>query len=167
MDGENISPKSNEYICCFTGHRNIFPEHTEKMPELLDGILEMLIDRGVTVFRAGGAVGFDTVAALKVIEKKKKYPDIKLHLILPCKNQSEKWNDLCKQTYLYTLSQADSITYTADEYTHGCMLKRNRQLVNGSQFCIAYCTTGEGGTAYTLNYAKGRGLRTINIATMF
>lgn len=156
----------NDHTCCFTGHRSINQEHQDKLAILLDNLLDKLIAHGVTQFRAGGAIGFDTIAALKIIEKKKKYPHIKLHLILPCKNQAERWNDLCRATYKYTLDMADSVTYVSEMYVSGCMLKRNRCLVDGSQFCIAYCLSEGGGTAYTLNYAKEHGLRTINLATM-
>lgn len=155
-----------EYICCFTGHREILPEHADRLAGVVDNVLETLIKNGVTVFRAGGAIGFDTVVALKVIEKKRHYPHIKLHLLLPCKDQADRWNDFCKQTYLYTLEQADSVVYTSEIYTKGCMLKRNRALVDGSHYCVAYCTTQKGGTAYTLNYARKKEVRTINIANM-
>ena len=157
---------SDGYICCFTGHRNILAKHQHGLADLIDNILEKLIKNGVTVFRTGGAIGFDTAVALKVIEKKNKYPQIQLHLMLPCKNQSEKWNDYCKQTYLYTLEKADKITYTSEIYARGCMLKRNRELVNGSHYCIAYCVSDTGGTAYTLDYAKKHNVRTLNIAKL-
>ena len=50
---------------CFTGHRNIAYEDALRLPALLDRVLVELIERGATAFRAGGAIGFDTVAALK------------------------------------------------------------------------------------------------------
>ena len=166
MTESDITVVNDNYICCFTGHRSIAVENIDKMSALVDSILDMLISQGVTQFRTGGAVGFDTLAALKIIEKKKNNPHIQLHLILPCKNQSESWNELCQKIYSYTLEAADSITYISDTYVSGCMLKRNRSLVDGSQFCVAYCISEDGGSAYTLNYAKKQGLRTINVATM-
>lgn len=44
-----------------------------------------------TYFGAGGALGFDTLAAQTVLELKKKYPDIRLILVLPCLSQTRNW----------------------------------------------------------------------------
>ena len=60
--------------------------------------------------------------------------------------------------------QADKVVYTSEEYTRGCMHKRNRHLVDNSSVCICYLTESTGGTAYTVNYAKEKGLMTINVA---
>lgn len=155
---------SQAYVCCFTGHRNIKYEDTDILPGIFENSIETLIASGVSIFRSGGAVGFDIFAALKIIEKKKEHSDLRLHLYLPCKNQTEKWGTRDKQAYSYVLNHADKIFYTAEYYTDGCMLYRNRRLVEGSDFCVAYCRQESGGTAYTLNYAKEQNLNIINLA---
>lgn len=43
-------------------------------------------------------------------------------------------------------------------------LARNQHLVDGSGFCIAWCTRATGGTAYTLRYVQRQGLRVWNVA---
>jgi uncharacterized phage-like protein YoqJ len=154
------------YVCSFTGHRDIPPDERERLFFVLDHVISKLIDKGVTVFRTGGAIGFDTLAALKVLEKKKLHPEVKLHLFLPCKDQSARWNGYNVEAYDFIMANADEITYTAEEYTRGCMLHRDRCMINGADFCVAFCQKEEGGTAYTLNYAKKHGVRAINIATM-
>ena len=50
------------------------------------------------------------------------------------------------------------------KYTRGCMHKRNRHLVDNSSACISYLTENKGGTFYTVNYAKSKGVEVINIA---
>ena len=60
--------------------------------------------------------------------------------------------------------QADKVVYTSEEYTRGCMHKRNRHLVDNSSVCIAYLTESKGGTAYTVDYAKKHGLTYYNVA---
>lgn len=157
---------SGEYICCFTGHRRIASEHVDTMPTVLDGVIEKLIASGVCIFRTGGAIGFDTAVALKILEKKQKYPFLRLHLFLPCKDQAQNWNDFNKEAYSYVLSAADEIVYTSDTYTKGCMHLRDRRLVEGADFCVAYCTRDSGGSAYTLEYAQKNNVRTLNIASM-
>lgn len=154
------------YVCCFTGHRDISVRHADCIVAVLDDTLERLIASGVTVFRAGGALGFDTLAALKVLEKKSAYPQISLHLCLPCKDQAWRWGDYDKGVYNYILSKADSISYVSDKYYHGCMLTRNRQLVDGADLCVSYCNKDTGGTAYTVNYAKNHNVKVINMCTL-
>lgn len=157
---------NKNWICCFTGHRRIDGERIEELSELLDGVLDRLIDAGVTVFRTGGALGFDTLAALKVLERRERGCPIELELYLPCRTQSDGWNERSQEFYSYILSQADRVHYVHDSYVKGCMLERNRHLVQGSHFCIGYCVTNRGGSAYTLDYAKKAGVRVINIARM-
>ncbi|MBQ9086705.1 MAG: DUF1273 family protein [Clostridia bacterium] len=154
------------YTCCFTGHRRIPYPHRALLPKLIDGMLDTLISRQVTIFRTGGAMGFDTMVALKILEKREQYPHIRLELILPCRDQASRWDAYNQKAYAYVLARADSVICLHDRYTSGCMLERNRRMVQGSQFCIGYCNTPGGGSAYTLEYAKSHGLRVINIAAM-
>ena len=148
---------------CFTGHRHIAFEAAVKLPALLDGVLTDLCERGATVFRAGGAIGFDTVAALKVLELKERYPHIRLELILPCRNQTEYWEETAVRTYQYIIDRADSHRFLFDTYFDGCMLERDRRLVEGSDICVAYCNRSRGGTAYTFAQALRAGLEVINL----
>ena len=153
-------------VCCFTGHRKIEYDKITRLPDVLDYEIERLIVCGVTTFRGGGAMGFDTLAELKVLEKKRKYNFIRLDLILPCKNQTQSWTPRDKQIYDYILANADSIEYVSENYTPYCMHKRNRALIDGSDFCIAYLTSSSGGTAYTCDYAEKKGVHVINVAEM-
>lgn len=61
-------------------------------------------------------------------------------------------------------AQADKVVYTAQQYTPGCMHRRNRHLVDNSGVCVCYLTKNSGGTAYTVNYAKKQGVNVFNIA---
>ena len=148
---------------CFTGHRNMSDEAAERLPDLLDGVIEELCERGATVFRAGGARGFDTLAALKVLEMKEIHPEIRLELVLPCCNQTERWDLEDERVYHYILQNADDCRILFDEYIEGCMQERDRQLVEGSDVCVAYCSHNRGGTAYTYAYAIQEGIEIINL----
>lgn len=148
--------------CMFTGHRRISPRDVVQLPEWLDTQIEILIEQGYTDFCAGGAIGFDTLAALKVIEKKKKYGFIRLHLYLPCHNQEKAWNDSLKHAYYYVMNNADSIRYASEEYTKWCMQKRNRDMVDVAEVCLAYCNSTSGGTRYTVSYCEKKGIKVIN-----
>ena len=148
---------------CFTGHRNIPYEDAARLPNLLEQVISRLCERGATTFRAGGAMGFDTVAALKVLDMKSQYPHIRLELILPCRNQTERWDEISRRTYEYILKHADSHRFLFDAYFDGCMLERDRRLVEGSDVCVAYCCRSRGGTAYTYTRALRAGMEVINL----
>ena len=109
-------------------------------------------------------MGFDTLAANVVIKLRSKYPDIKLILVLPCKTQTRGWKQSDIDEYKRIIKDADKVVYTSENYYSGCMHKRNRHLVNNSSLCICYLTEDNGGTFYTVNYAKQNGLSIVNIA---
>lgn len=154
-------------ICCFTGHREIKDKYILQLPEMLDKLLDRLIAKDVYTFRAGGARGFDTLCALKVLEKKKTNPKIRLELCLPCHDQTQNWGNHDNAVYEFILSQADAVSYAEKNYVKGCMFKRNRMLVDGSDICVGFCSSETGGTAYTLSYAKEKGVPTINLFDKF
>lgn len=149
---------------CFTGHRQIEQSDAYSIPTRLKELLSHLIARGAHRFRAGGAIGFDTVAALCVLELKETYPDISLELVLPCQDQTKSWNGQDRAVYDYILSQADTVEYVTETYKPWCMHERNRRLVNESQVCIAYLKHSTGGTAYTYSYALQKNIEVINLA---
>lgn len=116
-----------------------------------------------TEFRDGHTLGFDTMAAKAVLKLREIYPQVKLILVLPCLSQTRGWSEADIKAYDEIKAKADKITYTSQEYTRGCMHKRNRHLVDHSSVCVAYLIKETGGTAYTVDYAKKQGVRVINL----
>lgn len=151
-------------IVCLTGHRHISPSHALLLPGLLDTKMRDLIARGTEEFRAGGAMGFDMLAALKVLEIRESVPALRLRLCLPCRDQTRGWDEYSRRAHQYILDRADAVSYVADSYTSTCMLERDRRLVEGSDLCLAYCTQNRGGTFYTCTYALKRDVPLINLA---
>ena len=160
----NDTTSSN--IVCFTGHRTIKGAALRELPARLEEALIELIQSGYTVFRAGGALGFDTIAALKVLELKARFPEIQLHLYLPCRDQSKFWNADEIALYQEILTRADDVHYTVERYTDGCMLQRNREMIDGCAICIAYFTQYGGGTGYSYSYAQRHDVKVINLADL-
>lgn len=156
--------KDKNRTACFTGHRSIPEHHREQLAVLLDRLIEALYRKGVIYYGAGGAYGFDMEAEKAVIRARERHSDIKLILVLPCREQDKYWTPENKRIYAELMKQADKIVYTSEAYSKDCMHRRNRHLVDYSGYCIAYMTKNTGGTAYTVNYAVGRGLRLINLA---
>ncbi len=149
--------------CCFTGHRQISPAHYEHIKTRLREEITTLIKSGYKYFGCGGAIGFDALASQTILQLKTTYPHIKLILVLPCKNQDKYWSEQDKKTYEQIKNKADKIVYTSENYTHDCMHKRNRHLVNCSSVCIAYFNGKNGGTDYTVSYGKSKNIKIINI----
>ncbi len=152
-----------EKVCCFTGHRSIDVTDKAAVVAALRRVLPELIKDGVTVFRTGGAVGFDTLAAEEILRLKKNFPEVKLHIYVPCLDQNKYYTDEQKAVYLRQINSADKILCISQKYYSGCMLDRNRALVNGSGYCIAYLRKNSGGTAFTVNYAAKNGVRVIRV----
>ena len=159
-----MSKSQREQTCCFTGHRDIPPESVNVLTDRLERTLRELIHGGVRYFGAGGALGFDTLAARTVLKLRQEYSHIRLILVLPCLSQTRGWRESDVQVYEDIKEAADKVTYTSKEYTRGCMHKRNRHLVDWSSTCICYLTKPSGGTAYTVGFARRNGLRVVNLA---
>lgn len=154
-----------ERTACFTGHRTIPFLQRRKIEKRTEEALIEAIKQGYQFFGAGGALGFDTLAAQTVLRLKETYPQIKLILVLPCLSQARGWRPEDIAEYERIKAAADKVVYTSQEYTRDCMFKRNRHLVDNSSLCIAYLTENSGGTAYTVDYARFKGLIIKNVAT--
>lgn len=150
--------------CCFTGHRHIPEEDYQRVKEKLEDTIIKLYNRGVIHYGAGGALGFDTLAAETVLRLRDSCPKLRLILVLPCKDQTRGWRAEDVARYEEIRQRANKTVYTSERYSSGCMHKRNRHLVNDSSVCVCYQTRLGGGTAYTVGYAKEKGLAIINVA---
>ena len=156
---------------CFTGHRTI-AEDKEKLSARLYALLECLVtEQKVTDFYTGGAVGWDALAALTVLKLRESYPEVKLHLVLPCsfEEQSAKWNEAQKAEYQHILGLADNVEQVSDRYYNGCMKARNARLVElASDYCICYWNPKHyrSGTGQTVRMAQKKGIEVINLFEM-
>lgn len=105
-----------EKTCCFTGHRNVPRADQRKVANQLEKTIIKLINSGVCYFGAGGALGFDTMAAKVILKLRKEYPQIKLILVLPCLSQTRGWMDSDIKIYEDIKAAADKVIYTSQEY---------------------------------------------------
>ena len=163
--------------CAFTGHRPAkypwkYDEADSRCLALKSALMEqirLLAEAGVTQFLSGMAEAADTWSALSVLSLREKNPTIKLHCILPCREQADKWAASSRDLYRSILERADSIVYVSRDYHKNCMLERNRFLVEHA-FTLLAVYNGErrSGTAATLRYAQkmGREIIVIDPATL-
>ncbi len=156
----------DDKICSFSGHRQILKIHAATLPQLLSDTIDELIASGVHTFRSGGALGFDLLTAGCVLAKRAKNPDIKLHMLLPCRDQTARWPAKFKTAYDNIVSSADDVIYLSENYDSLCMQRRNRALVDGADILLCYLTRSFGGTMSTVSYAYDKELKIINLATL-
>ena len=151
---------------CFTGHRKI-KEDTSLLSQRLYDTLEKHIAYGLTNFYIGGAIGFDMIAALTVLRLRKKYPLIKLHLVLPCppEEQSKYWSDSDRRKLSDIISEADTTEIVCLHYTNDCMRIRNSRLVEYADVCFCYYdpNTARSGTGQTVRMARRKGVDVWNL----
>lgn len=156
----------DHFTCAFTGHRpqkfpwgfNDTDARCVALKDALDTQIIQLAASGVTDFFSGMALGVDQWATLSVLSLRKKNRAIKLHCILPCESQADKWEYEAMKLYQSILRQADSVVYVSKAYTPDCMLERNRYLVSHASIVLAvYNGEQRGGTAATVRYARKLG----------
>ncbi len=157
-----LQKAKREKSVCFTGHRN-FPIH--EIGRIL-GAVQRLIERGYTDFYAGGADGFDARAAQSVLYLRARFPQIRLHLLLPCpaEQQTAGWDEAQKQLYDFVYQHADEVkVLTSGGWD--CMRVRNQALVDAASQCVCWfdATRQRSGTAQTVRMAKRAGLVIENI----
>lgn len=142
-----------ENVCAFTGHRDVGDDLDL---DRLECIVKSAIQGGINIFLCGMARGFDLIAAQTVLRLKKEYPDIKLTACIPCLGQDKYFNEDDRKKYKETLSLCDEKILLSEHYYKGCMLVRNRYIVDNSSMLIAYGRETEGGTNYTIRYALSK-----------
>ncbi len=159
---------SKTQSCCFTGHRpsklswGYDEEHPLclKLKIKLANAIEEKITQGVRVFYTGMAQGTDIWAAEIVVALKQSYPEANLRLIavLPFEGQANKWSEDWRERYFDILAEVDDTVILQAHYSSGCMQVRNRYLVDNVFHLIAVYNGEAGGTKYTIDYAKRKGL---------
>ena len=149
----------------FTGHREAY---SEELREKLRDTLDRLINEGADTFCAGGAAGFDTLAAETVLGLREEYPWISLKLILPCSPevQSGKFPPHARKLYFDILKNADSVETISTCYTKDCMRLRNMRLISLADVCVCFYNEEArfvSGTGQTVRMAEKKGIRIINL----
>ena len=150
--------------CCFTGHRRIPPEDAELIVQRAEECIRGLYERGVRFFRVGGAIGFDTMMAQLLFRLRDSgLSDIKVSLFFPFDGFTDGWTDEQKTLYAVLLPQYDDVLRVSDEAGREAYLARDRALVDGAAYCIAYCTRQRSGAAYTVRYALTKNVNVCRI----
>lgn len=148
-----------EKTLAVTGHRNLKNDISKK--KLKEVFIEQ-IKLGVDTFLIGMAVGFDMLCFQALEELRKKHK-ITLIACVPCRGQHKNFSEKDKKEYIRQVNSADYYKLICEEYTSYCMLKRNRFMVDNANTLVCYLRENSGGTFYTVNYAKEKGVKIIEV----
>lgn len=151
--------------CCFTGHRDVPKEDAQAIIKNAERKIRELVSDGYLYFGVGGAIGFDTIIAQCLFRlRATEFPFIKVILVYPFDGFTSRWNEAQQRTYNDLLPLYDKVVCEASVPSKGAYLARDRHLVDWSSCCVCYLTKNNGGTAYTVKYAKEHGLSVHNVA---
>ena len=151
-----LPPFLKTVTCAVTGHRVLPPDFDD---EILKTQLEKIEKSGYKAFLVGMALGFDTRCFSALENLRDEGADIKIYSVIPCLDQSERFNRRDKELYDKMISAADGKVILYQSYTKDCMLRRNDFMLENCSLVYSYFNgIHRGGTFYTVNKAKERGL---------
>ena len=148
-------------VCTFAGHREVYQANiAEKLDEAISKIMS---EDDCFRFLVGGMGDFDGMCSSAVRRAKRNYPDkqISLELVLPYLTR-----ELNENKQFYETSYDDVIIpiELADVHYKSAINRRNRWMVEKSDWMVAFVYRDFGGAYTTLRYAEKKGLQIINLA---
>ena len=151
-------------VCTFAGHRNI----NENMvaPPVNATIKELLQKDMDFLFYTGGMGDFDLLCGQIVRRTKKRCPEKRIRLVLVEPYMKNSINtDKERLQALY--DDIEVPLELAGCHPKAAIGKRNRILIDRSDYLIACVTHQYGGAYQTLRYAQQRRIKIINVANQF
>ncbi len=161
----------SELICTFTGHRaeklpwgyNENDPRCRRLKRTLYDTLDAVYESGFRKFICGMAEGCDLYFCEAVLALREDHPDITLEAAVPFAGQAEHWGAAQRQRYESLLTHCDTVTVLQEHYSPGCMMKRNRYMVDHADLIIACYDGKSGGTLNTLRYAIERDIQIVHL----
>lgn len=150
--------------CAFSGHRNVFQLCGDKkeFKSSLTAAVFGLLSRGFSTFLCGMARGFDLVAAETLLTFRNDF-DFTLVAVKPCEDQESTLSLPSKELYRKILCGCDEVVALSESYFRGCMQARDRYLVDNCDALLCFLRKSGGGTYYTVNYARKKGVEIIEL----
>lgn len=148
-------------VCTFAGHREVYQAN---IAEKLDEAISIIVETDDCFrFLVGGMGNFDGMCASSIRRAKRRYPNkqISLELVLPYLTQ-----ELNENKQFYETSYDDVIVpiELAGVHYKSAITKRNRWMIEKSDWLVAFVYREFGGAYTTLRYAEKKGLQIVNLA---
>ncbi|MFR8901511.1 SLOG family protein [Hominenteromicrobium sp.] len=159
--------------CSFTGHRPIHfsfgyeedhPRCVALKKKLARTIEALYLQKGITRFFTGCALGTDLWAGEAVLFLKNQHQDMKLICVVPFAGQEKQWSAEQQGRYFRLLNRSTHVITLAPDLAGrkmaDCYFQRNQYLVNHSDLLFAVYDMefeGHSGTEYTVRYARSQG----------
>ena len=103
------------------------------------------------------AQGCDLYFCEEVQNLKRIRDGVTLEAALPYADHARRWKPAQREKYLALLEDCDKIKVVTPLYSPGCMLARDRYLVDHASLLLAAYDGAPGGTKYTIEYALKQG----------
>ncbi len=156
---------------CFTGHR---PEklpwgsdesdpRCRKLKITLADVLDTLYAEGFRHFFCGMAAGADMYAGEAVVALREEHPDVMLTAVIPFQGQERRLSKSLRERYFRLAEESDELVVLHSEHVPGCMMERNRYMVDRSGLLVTIYDGRPGGTRNTRNYAAAQGLTILEL----
>lgn len=147
-------------ILAFTGHR------PEKLPwgsdesdprcmalkRQIKATVARAAGEGYDTFLCGMARGCDFYFAEAVLSL-----GLRLEGYLPCPSQADRWSSADRARQRALLVQCAAVYMAEPVYSDGCMLRRNRRMVDGCDSLLTVFDGSPGGTRAAIDYARRQG----------
>lgn len=144
----------------FIGHRRVC--FIEKVKEQLQNAIEECINDGCSHFLMGTHGEFDKMALDACRSARKRYPNIKIEVVLTSYHTIDKKYDIDYVPY----QDVQTVMFDIEDlHFKQQITESNRQMINECDTLICYVDKkrNPSGAKTTMNYAKRKGLNIINI----
>lgn len=148
-------------VLAFAGHRpeklpwgeNEGDERCAALKTALAAAVVRAAEEGYDTFLCGMARGCDFYFAEAVEMAVEAYPHLRLEAWLPCPSQSDRWPEIDRARQEKLLLECAAVYMVEPRYSEGCMLRRNRAMIDRADALLTVWDGSPGGTEAAVRYA--------------
>lgn len=145
-------------VCSAFGHREIYQNIDCNLDAAIE---ELIVSKGVNTFITGGMGDFDELFSSSVRRAQKINLDIKLILVKPYLSaEINKHKSYYKNLYNSIIIPEE----LCDVHYKSAIAKRNKWMIDNSNYVITYVCRNFGGAYSAMRYAQEKGKLYINLA---
>ncbi len=152
-------------VLAFAGHR---PEklpwgsdetdpRCDALKQTIEHAVAAAVAAGYDTFLCGMARGCDFYFAEAVCKRMEHDPTLRLEAFLPCPSQADRWPEPDRLRHKELLIGCTAVYMVEQSYTRGCMLRRNRAMIDRADALLTVWDGSPGGTEAAVRYARNQG----------